>query len=81
MNVSQDDLRKAATSSGISADQADALWRALQSTPTIAGKPKFDVTNVAYYLGSLIVIGAMGWFMNRAWELFGGPGIFAIASC
>jgi hypothetical protein len=81
MNVSQDDLRKAAISSGFSTDQADLLWRALQSTPSVAEKPKFDVTHVAYYLGTLIVIGAMGWFMNKAWEEFGGGGIFAIASC
>ena len=81
MNISQDDLRKAATSSGISPDKADLLWQALQSNPPFAEKPKFDVTHVAYYLGALIVIGAMGWFMNTAWEKFGGVGIFIIASC
>jgi hypothetical protein len=81
MNVSKDSLIKAAVSLGISTDQADLLWQELQSTETIHDKPKFDITNVAYYLGALIVIGAMGWFMNKAWEAFGGGGIFAIASC
>jgi hypothetical protein len=81
MNISQDELRKAAASSGISTDQADLLWHALQTNPTLAEKPKFDVANVAYYLGALIVIGAMGWFMNKAWESFGGGGLLAVASC
>jgi hypothetical protein len=81
MNISQDELRKAATSSGISSDQADLLWQALQANPTPAEKPKFDVANVAYYLGALIAIGAMGWFMNKAWERFGGGGLLAVASC
>jgi hypothetical protein len=81
MNISQDELRKAATSSGISSDQADLLWQALQTNPNLAEKPKFDVANVAYYLGALIVIGAMGWFMNKAWESFGGGGLLAVASC
>ena len=81
MNVSQDDLRNAALKSGITSEQVDLLWQALQSTSPRVEKPKFDVTHVAYYLGALIVIGAMGWFMNKAWEQFGGPGIFIIASC
>jgi len=81
MNISQDELRKAATSSGISGEQADLLWQALQTKPTVSEKPKFDVANVAYYLGALIVIGAMGWFMNKAWESFGGGGLLAVASC
>ena len=81
MNVSHDDLRKAALKSGISSDQADLLWQALQSEAARTEKPKFDVTHVAYYFGALIVIGAMGWFMNVAWEQFGGPGIFIISSC
>ena len=81
MNISQDEFRNAATSSGISSDQADLLWKTLQTNPTPAEKPKFDVANVAYYLGALIVIGAMGWFMNKAWESFGGGGLLAVASC
>ena len=81
MNISQDDLCKAAINSGISTEQADALWQTLQLNSPNAEKPKFDVTHVAYYLGALIVIGAMGWFMNTAWESFGGGGLFAIAGC
>ncbi|HJZ88643.1 MAG TPA: DUF2157 domain-containing protein [Polyangia bacterium] len=42
-------------------------------------RPRFDLVHVAYYFGALIVIGAMGWFMNLGWERFGGFGIFAIS--
>jgi hypothetical protein len=81
VNISQDELRRAAATSGLSIDQADRLWRALRSGSTDNGKPKFDVANVAYYLGALIVIGAMGWFMNKAWEGLGGLGLFTVAAC
>jgi len=79
VNVSQDELRRAATTLSLSIDQADRLWHALQSSSADSEKPKFDVANVAYYLGTLIVIGAMGWFMNRAWEGLGGLGLFTVA--
>ncbi|HXC01383.1 MAG TPA: hypothetical protein VNU49_01945 [Opitutaceae bacterium] len=52
----------------ITNEQVDLLWRALNSQPSRSDKPKFDVANVAYYFGALIVIGAMGWFMNKAWD-------------
>lgn len=81
MNISQDELRKAATTSGLSIDQADRVWQTLRLGSADSGKPKFDVANVAYYLGALIVIGAMGWFMNKAWEGLGGLGLFTVAAC
>jgi hypothetical protein len=81
MKISQNDLRRAAETSGLSTEQADALWRSLQSVASEDAKPKFDLTNVAYYFGALIVIGAMGWFMNRAWEGLGGLGIATVAIC
>lgn len=80
MNISKDDLRRAAATSGLSGEWAERLWQTLQSTSAEEGKPKFDVANVAYYLGALIVIGAMGWFMNKAWEGLGGLGLFAVAT-
>lgn len=39
--------------------------------------PNFTMTNVLYYLGGLIAIGAMTLFMNLGWEAFGGWGIFS----
>lgn len=58
--------------------QDEALWQHLAKAGE--NRPRFDLANVAYYGGALIVIGAMGWFMGRAWEAFGGAGIFAIAT-
>lgn len=81
MKISQDDIRRAGAASGLSTEQADSLWRSLQSISSEEAKPKFDPTNVAYYFGALIVIGAMGWFMNKAWEGLGGLGIGTVAIC
>lgn len=78
MNISKQDLAWAASTGAISPDQVDPLWRALEGHhPTRA---RFDLPHVAYYVGALIVISAMGWFMTRAWETFGGGGLFLIAT-
>ncbi len=65
----------------MSPEQADRLWEALKIEAASNDGPSFDAANVAYYFGALIVIGAMGWFMTKAWESFGGLGLFAIALC
>ncbi len=78
MNISKQDLAWAASTGAISLDQVDPLWRALEGRhPTRA---RFDLPHVAYYVGALIVISAMGWFMTRAWETFGGGGLVLIAT-
>lgn len=81
MKITQEQLRMAAVSTGSTSGQADLLWQALQSQESSSVRPRFDAPNVAYYLGALIVIGAMGWFMNKAWDNMGGPGLVAVASC
>ncbi len=77
MKVSKEDLNWAASEGLISAEQAEALWEALEGRATTHSK--FDLAHVAYYFGALIVISAMGWFMTQAWERFGGGGIFLIS--
>ncbi len=57
-------------------EQAEALWGALERE---ADRPRFDLPNVAYYFGALVVISAMGWFMTEAWERLGGGGILLIS--
>lgn len=79
MDFSRDDLKRAAAAAGLSTAQADSLWEKLREQPEQSGQPRFDVANVAYYLGALVVIGAMGWFMNRAWEGLGGAGLFVVS--
>jgi hypothetical protein len=79
MKITREDLRWAARQRGLSEQQADDLWVSLGQRGT--DKTRFDVANVAYYAGALIVLGAMGWYMTAAWESMGGLGIFAVAVC
>jgi hypothetical protein len=81
MNFSKEDLIWAAREGVISAEQADQLWQKLREHDTRSTRSKFDVANVAYYFGALIVMSAMGWLMNMGWERFGGLGIFLLATC
>lgn len=78
MEISKEDLNRAASEGVISTDQVEALWRALESRRSVS--PRFDLAHVAYYFGALIVISAMGWFMTLGWERFGGGGIFLISA-
>src|SRR5260370_5179809 len=61
----------------VTREKADRLTAFSESRPQ---RGRFTGLNVAYYFGALIVIGGMGWLMNRGWEQFGGWGLFAIAS-
>src|SRR5215831_12725050 len=93
MEIARTDLERAVAAGIVTSQQADALWVALEAGAAERGageaagepgeqavpKPRFDFVHVAYYFGALIVIGAMGWFMNLGWESFGGGGIFAIS--
>lgn len=91
MEISRADLEQAVSRGLLTRHQADELWTELErraaarasapSAPAAAARvrPRFDFVHVAYYFGALIVIGAMGWFMNVGWEKLGGGGIFAIS--
>jgi hypothetical protein len=78
MSITREDLRWAADQGLLAPGQDETLWRAFESRH--AGKPRFDAANVAYYAGALIVIGAMGWYMTKAWEGLGGWGIATVAA-
>lgn len=80
MNITQADLAKATAKLGLTDTQARELWMHLDSSASTHDKPAFTAANVIYYVGALIVIGAMGWFMTKAWEDLGGLGIFSIAT-
>lgn len=77
MNISRKNLEDAVSENIISADQAERLHEYLSRLPSVG--PTFNFTNVLYYLGGLIAIGAMTLFMNLGWESFGGWGIFFIS--
>jgi len=75
-HVTRDTLQQAVNSGIVSPEQAEALWQFLETRVT---GPAFTFTNVLYYLGGMIAIGAMSLFMTLGWQTFGGWGICAIA--
>jgi Predicted membrane protein (DUF2157) len=83
MKLEREDLDWAAREGIITSQQSEELWNALtqryQDTDDYRNRPRFNFANFAYYFGALIVILAMGWFMSKAWESFGGAGLFLIA--
>lgn len=78
MKISEQDLQRAAQETGLSTEQAQALWRQLQIRSD--AEAHFGAAHVGYYFGALLVIGAMGWFMTNGWDSFAGWQVFAIAS-
>jgi len=74
MKLAKADFDWASTEGLISTDQADALWTAFERR--VQDRPAFDLVHIIYYVGALIVLSAMTWFMTEAWERFGGGGIF-----
>ena len=77
MKVSRSQLAKAAEAGILSDGQVDVLFAYLESLPETG--PAFNFTNILYYSGGLIAIGAMTLFMNLGWEEFGGWGILSIS--
>lgn len=79
MKISQSMLDKAIEAKILSQEQAKRLWDFIKESPEQG--QAFDLTNLLYYFGGLLAIGAMTLFMNLGWELFGGWGIFFISLC
>ena len=76
---------RAAVDAGIitttQAEQLRVLWQeeVAEAMPPAEAKES-GLSKFLYYLGTLIVISAMGWLMNTAWEAFQGIGLFLIAA-
>jgi hypothetical protein len=77
MKITRKNLDDAVAENIITDEQAARLHDFLKGAPDVG--PVFNFTNVLYYLGGLIAIGAMTLFMNLGWESFGGWGIFFIS--
>ena len=77
MKIREEHLSVAAARGIITEEQLQALLAFLKSRPDTG--PAFSFTNLLYYFGGLIAIGAMTLFMNLGWEEFGGWGIFSIS--
>ena len=74
MKISRTVLNKVVNAKILSTQQAKALFDFIKKQSEL--EPSFNLTNVLYYLGGLLAIGAMTLFMNLGWEAFGGWGIF-----
>jgi hypothetical protein len=70
VKISKTDLDWAESAGVLTRGQARTLWSALERRHS--GQPRFDAAHVAYYLGALIVIGAMGWYVTDGWDAFTG---------
>jgi MFS family permease len=77
MQIDRQSLEQAVSAELLTAAQAEALWKFLQTSNQHT--PRFTFTHVLYYLGGAIAIGAMSLFMTLAWGAFGDAGGFVIA--
>ena len=78
MNLKRKTFDTAVSKVKITADQSDALWKALEDQ--ILDRPGFSQTHLVYYLGALIVISAMTWFMTEAWERYADSAILVTST-
>lgn len=84
MRIEQGQLAECVKAGIITADQAACVWAFLvaQGERVDAEPPQgaqFTFTNVLYYLGGMLAIGALSLFMTLGFERFGGSGILFIA--
>lgn len=77
MKLSAALLNKAVDAGILSKEQAASLFIFAKNQPDYA--PDFNLTNVLYYFGGMIAIGAMTLFMTLGWENFGAWGVFFLA--
>lgn len=77
MQISKDNFFSIASQLKLSKEQMDLFWERLEKLEQSSESP---FSKYLYYLGALVIISAMTWFMSLGWELFGGGGLFLIAS-
>lgn len=81
LTIDRQDMEAAVAKGLVSQEQAAELWRfwagELGADEAAARSP---MSRFFYYFGAMVVIGAMGWFMNTAWDQFGGFGLLTIAA-
>ena len=71
MKINQSNLFNACSRIGLDKELATKIWSELEKE----NSSTFNIENLAYYFGALIIMSAMGWFMTDAWDSVGGLGI------
>ncbi|MGA7341030.1 MAG: hypothetical protein WBE72_10135 [Terracidiphilus sp.] len=75
--ISASQLRAAVERAGLPSDAFERIQAALEGEAEVA--PNFEAAHISYYLGALLIIGAMGWFVTNAWDRLSGLTLSAIA--
>lgn len=75
--ITGEQLRLAVERAGLPAGSFEKIEAALAVEPEKAAA--FEAAHISYYLGALLIIGAMGWFVTNAWDRLPGLTITAIA--
>jgi hypothetical protein len=75
--ISMAELQGAVERAGLGREAFERIQAALAAEPETA--PAFEAAHVSYYLGALLIIGAMGWFITNGWDRLSGLTIAAIA--
>jgi hypothetical protein len=76
--ITANELRAAIERAGLPSSTFERIEQALNAEPENA--PAFEAAHISYYLGALLIIGAMGWFVTNAWDTLSGLTLTAIAA-
>lgn len=84
ITIGKKDLADAASKGAIAPQDVDSLWDHLVQAKTAtetteAPKSGFDFAQLAWYAGGVLIMIAMGWFMERAGNAFGTSAVFALS--
>lgn len=71
------DLARAVNAGVLQPGQDQALLAFLRQQPE--SRASFQLAHVAFYLGALLIMGAMGWLLTEAWMRIGDGALLAIA--
>ena len=79
MRLTKQDLNEAVAAGIVTPATAEQLWTFLLNRGGTADWPRFDLTNLLWYGGALIVMSAMGLFSTEAFSRWGGVALTATA--
>jgi len=76
IKLDSEQLTRAVSAGVLQAGQDKALLDFLQKQNET--RASFQLSHVAYYFGALLIMGAMGWLMNEAWDQMGDVALLGI---
>ncbi|CAN5128682.1 hypothetical protein BH11CYA1_BH11CYA1_06650 [soil metagenome] len=81
VSIGKSDLVAAAQKGAMATQDVDSLWSMLQQSAK-AQQPKgsFDIAQLLYYAGGVLVMMAMGWFLSLANDSFGMGAVVVLSA-